>query len=292
MIVTNELYKKYVIEDLKNHKGLYHVIKAPALERIKARKVDPRKLHPNPEDEFSMETVGPNWEIVINYENDIRQKLLHDDDIFEEPLMGVKLDKGGYMLINGHHRWLASLSIQEKKGPFGIFGFRQIKVPLKVVNVTAADDIIEVINKSDRDKCVTIDLDEVLLRNESPKFPFNKIYKQNIRENASLLVREMQRLGYDVWVYTGSYLSETYIKGLFSINKCSVDGIVNGINGKRKSQVLREIFRNKYKHIVHVDNSMITCVDTVAKDYEIKDVNSDNDGWAAAVIEKISSLNI
>ena len=87
-------------------------------------------------------------------------------------------------------------------------------------------------------------------------------------------------------------MSAAYINGLFKINSCKVDGVVNGINGKTKVANLRDIFRNKYKHIVHVDNNMITCVDTKSKDYEIIDITSDENGWAATVIETVKQLNI
>lgn len=278
MIVKNEIYQKYVTEDLINHKGLLHPMKTPFFEHIKTKQIDPTKLHPNPEDEFSMETVGPNWEIIGNYEKSIRLNMENDRDIFEEPLMAVKLDKGGYMLLNGHHRWMAALNLRVKK------------VPVKITDITTEDEVSEVINKSSREKCVTIDLDEVLLTDSKPKFPYTMVYKINIRNNASLLVRELHRMGYDVWIYTGSYMSQAYIKGLFTINNCSVDGIVNGINAKRKSVNLKEIFRSKYKNIIHVDNEAITSVNTETKDYEIIDLNATADGWAAGVVEKIHKI--
>ena len=157
--------------------------------------------------------------------------------------MAVKLDKGGYMLLNGHHRWMAALNLRVKK------------VPVKITDITTEDEVSEVISKSSREKCVTIDLDEVLLTDSKPKFPYSMVYKINIRNNASLLVRELNRMGYDVWIYTGSYMSQAYIKGLFTINNCSVDGIVNGINAKRKSVNLKEIFRSKYKNFTRLNIS-------------------------------------
>lgn len=288
MLSKTELYKKYVLEDIKNHNVLFHPVKAPIYERIKAKMVDPKILHPNPEDEFAMENIGPNWEIEGNYEQIIRDNLSVDKDAFDEPLMGTKLDKGGYMLLNGHHRWMAALSVEVPKGHAVFKKYVNPKVPLKVVNVTVEEDIYKVVNKSNRHKCVTIDLDEVLLVDKQMKGLLGRVYKANLRDNASLLVREMHRMGFDVWAYTGSYLSEIYIRGLFKINKCNVDGVVNGVNGKGKSVKLRDIFRSKYKSIAHVDNSAITIVDTETRDYEILDIQADNDGWAAAVVEKIT----
>lgn len=286
MIITNEAYIKYVLDDIKNNKGLFHPVKSPAIFRLRPIKVDPRKLHPNPEDEFSMESVGPNWDIIGNYEKSIRHNLTHNLDMFDDPLMAVRLDKGGLMILNGHHRWMACINL------------RIPQIPVKIVNITMDDDVYKIISKSKRDKCITIDLDEVLFvtdeneDNSDIPFPQNLIYKKNIRTHASLLIREFQRLGYDVWIYTGSYMSEQYIRGLFLINNCSVDGIVNGLDGKKNPKKLREIFRTKYSTILHVDNETLTIVNPKTKKYEILDINAGSEGWASAAVSLASSFDM
>lgn len=281
MLTSNENYIKYVTEDIKNHKGLFHPVKSSIISRIRTKNIAPKKLHPNPEDEFSMESVGPNFEIIGNYEKEILLRQSNDLSPFEEPLIAVKLDKGGYMLLNGHHRWMAAINVKIKK------------VPVQIVNITHEDDVARVINKSERTKCVTIDLDEVLLSYNTPApFPFNLIYKNNLRENVSLIIREFTRLGYDIWIYTGSYMSEQYIKGLFSINKCNIDGIVNGINGKRNSAKLKNTFREKYDYILHVDREMLICVNTKTKDYETVDIATNESEWAASVTSNIAKLSM
>lgn len=280
MVVKNEVYEKYVLEDLKTHKGLLHPVKSHFYERIKPRHVDPEMIHPNPDDEFSMENTGPNWNIIGDYEKSILWNVKHGNPVFEEPLIGVKLDKGGYMLLNGHHRWMAALSLKVDS------------VPMEIASITSEEDIVKAVNKSARNKCVTIDLDEVLIRKDTPSFPGSIFYKETIRENAALLILEVQRMGFDVWVYSGSYKSELYIRGLFKINKCNVDGVVNGItNGKGKSNKLAEIFRSKYKQIVHVDNSMVTYVDTATKQYNIMDIEADETSWASVAVEKIKQAD-
>lgn len=287
MIVTNAIYDKYVVDDLKNYKGLTHPVKSSILSRIKPKYINPAKLHPNPDDEFSMDTVGPSWTIISNYEESIRMHMQRGEDIFDhEPIIVVKLDKGGYMILNGHHRWMASLKL------------RVAKVPIKIVNITLDEDIYKVINKSTRNKCVTIDFDEVLFSDDfqetSEKIPFpqNLIYKKNIRDKASLLIQEFQRLGFDVWIYTGGYLSEQYIKGLFFINKCHVDGIVNGINGKRNAQKLRDVFRTKYDTILHVDNEAITFVNTRTKKFDVLDINASSEEWASATVSLAGDFDL
>ena len=277
-----DLYKKYVLEEINYRTGLYHPVKSNLLQRLFTKMMKPQKLEPNPEDEFSISSVGPNWEIVKNYEDKIRFNLMGGLKIFDEPLYIVRLDKGGYMLLNGHHRWLAALVVKLKK------------VPVKLTNITQEADVYKAINKSKRDKCVSIDFDEILLATESVLsenvqlfFPLNKIYKEKIRENTALLTKELNRMGYDVWVYTGSYLSYNHIKSLFLLYGCKVDGIVNGLKMKGKSAKLKDIFRNKYKTIVHLNNDYITCVDTKSREYEMIELDADIREWAVSVVNKL-----
>lgn len=285
-MITNEIYNKYVTEDLKKYKGLSHPVDSLAIYRIKNHNMDPKKLHPNPEDEFSESNIGPNWNIISDYEKTILHRKKKNLDLFDDPLIAVRLDKGGFMLLNGHHRWMAALNL------------RLDKVPVKVVNITHEEDIIQAMNKSSRNKCVTIDFDEVLFSDafqnddNSIGFPLNYIYKNNIRECSSYLIREFQRIGFDVWIYTGSYLSRQYIKGLFSINKCKVDGIVNGINGKRNSQNMKSLFREKYDYIAHVSNDMISIVNTKSKNFETIELNVPVNEWASAAVNSVEHFDM
>ena len=59
---------------------------------------------------------------------------------------------------------------------------------------------------------VSFDLDEVLFvspethKTEPPlPFPFNKIYKERLRLGTPDLVKALQDMGYEVWVYTSSF---------------------------------------------------------------------------------------
>ena len=120
----------------------------------------------------------------------------------------------------------------------------------------------------------------------------NLIYKKNIRENASLLIEEFHRLGYDVWIYTGNYHSVEYINGLMKIHKAKADGIVNGLGGKKGNSHIKEAFVKKYKYSIHVDNDMVLCVNTVTKDYESIDIDTNGADWSAEVINIIRKLNL
>ena len=90
---------------------------------------------------------------------------------------------------------------------------------------------------------VSFDLDEVLFvdpsnhRTEPPlPFPFNRIFKERLRLGTPELIRSLQALGYDVWIYTSSFRSERYIKFYFLLYRVRFDGIVNATRHLREVQ--------------------------------------------------------
>ena len=71
---------------------------------------------------------------------------------------------------------------------------------------------------------VSFDLDEVLFvspethKTEPPPFfPMNMIFRERLRLGTPELIRRLQEMGYEVWVYTSSFRSERYITFLFRL---------------------------------------------------------------------------
>lgn len=281
-------YDRLVLDDIKTYEGLYRVVKSNLLERLLIRKTKMENLHPNPVDEFSIPSIGPNMTIVHDYEKAFRRAVQNDIEPIEEPLIIEKMSTGGYLLLNGHHRWFAAHRISAIK-----------KVPVSIVNVVNEEDVLEIIDKSNNTKCVSFDLDEILLtdgkiypKSKSLLFPFNLIYKYNLRFHASALINLLRSKGYDVWVYTGNYYSEEYIRFLFLLNHTRVDGVVNGVKNKKSNNSIKDIFKEKYKKSLHIDNNGVIAVDTTTKEYEIYDVETTPQNWAADVIKTIENNNI
>lgn len=92
-------------EDLELTEGRRELEKAGFLEKLRPKKVRPSMLHVNPDDEFCFPDIGPNDAIVENYSALARRLHSLDEDVFDEPLQVVKMKMGGYMILNGHHRW-------------------------------------------------------------------------------------------------------------------------------------------------------------------------------------------
>ena len=59
------------------------------------------------------------------------------DDPWGESIMVQKIHPSGYMILNGHHRWAAALRLGIKR------------VPIKILNLTHEDDIINIIERSE-----------------------------------------------------------------------------------------------------------------------------------------------
>lgn len=282
--MMTEEYQKRVIDDLKNYVGLNYPRRASIIERLLVRHVRITKLHPNPTDEFSMPAIGPNYEIIGKYEKELKRAIEKGTTPITEPLIAEKMSTGGYMLLNGHHRWMAAYRL----------GLRSL--PVQIVNVTPEDEIFTLVNRSSKDKCVSFDLDEILLTDgekyppqKKLVFPFNKIYKNiTLRKNAKYLIDELRKLSFDVWVYTGNYYSTEYINMLFALHNVKVDGIVNGLAKKNKE--IQKIFKEKYRVSLHIDNESVLCVNLKTGEYDSYDINADAVNWAAEAMVAIKGI--
>ena len=281
-----EDYKIYVLEDLRTNAGISRPVHASLLERLFVRKAQTDRLHPNPSDEFCDPEIGPNYEIVARYVNDIRVSLGRSFEPFTDPLQVQKISTGGYRIMNGHHRWLAAKRTGYKK------------LPVQLVNPTSEEKILLEIGRSRKKMCASFDLDEVLLTDgervpEGKKlwFPFNRIYQKNLRNNAGLLVKELSDAGFDVWVYTGNYWSEEYIRILFILQGARIFGVVSG-TGKKKNGEIRQAFRHHYDLSLHIDNDSIVCVNTVTGSSFMKEVGGDGESWASDVMHTLKEMNL
>ena len=96
-------------EDLEKMKGHLELVKAGFMEKRLPKKVKPSLLHVNPDDEFTHPDVGPNAAIVENYTSLARRLYSMDQKVFGEALQVCKLREGGYLILNGHHRWAGAI---------------------------------------------------------------------------------------------------------------------------------------------------------------------------------------
>lgn len=149
---------------------------------------------------------------------------------------------------------------------------------------------------------VSFDLDEVLFVNpkthkteKALPFPFRRIFRERLRLGAPELIHELQKEGYDVWVYTSSFRSERYIRTLFRMYGIRFDGIINGhrhlqeVQGNRKEQLPSKL-PNRYRISLHIDDEDIVC--TYGKEYgfNVYQLNAQDDNWKEKVMERVKEI--
>ena len=266
-------------------------VKAGLAERLLVKKAPVEKLHPNPDDEFSMPEVGPNDSIISEYMARYRQygSMKKPDEIEEEPLMVEKVYPDGYMLLNGHHRWAAFWNLGVKKAP------------VSIVNLTQETDIEQMISASKHDRRATLDLDEVVFCREDepsenpPKGFLGKKFQERIRLGMPALLHYLSKHGYDIWVYSAKYYSLEYIREYFRIYTVKVDGIITGTARKTKEDAaakkrVEHLFTERYAQTLHIDRDMVLRTFAASKEFEEYPVEETGTGWARAVVSIIRKL--
>ena len=145
---------------------------------------------------------------------------------------------------------------------------------------------------------VSFDLDEVLFVNPETHpteparvFPFNIIFRERLRLGTPGLVRALQQLGYEVWVYTSSFRTEQYIKMLFLLYGVRFDGIVNAMRHleevqKGHSQTLPQKVPSHYRISLHVDDEDVICSYGREFGFEVFQLDAPDEYWKEKVIEK------
>ena len=283
MAVVTKDFQKEILDDMKNYSSLTHPVKASFLERTFIEKARTSKLHPNPDDEFSDPEIGPNYEIVGNYVDSIVAYDKYSKVPHIEPIIVEKLSTDGYMILNGHHRWLAVKRLNMNY------------VPIRIVNPTHEADIVTMMKGLKNTRCVSFDLDEVLIGNgdtfevEKLRFPFNKIFTMPIRKNAAPLISSLQDLGFDVWAYTGNYYTPQYVKMTFKMHKATIDGVITGMSLTQFSPAIKDTFRKKYRAVVHIDNERLMWVNSETKDFDSYELPQD-EKWAFSAIDYVKDI--
>ena len=158
-------------------------------------------------------------------------------------------------------------------------------------------------NKTEQEKMrVSFDLDEVLFVSPDTHktepalvFPLNKIFRERLRLGTPELIKTLQNMDYDVWVYTSSFRSERYIKLLFRAYGVKFNGIVNGqrhmkgVQGNRK-QLLPQKVPSRYRISLHVDDESVICSLGRQYGFDAYQLDAQDDDWKEKVIARAQEI--
>ncbi len=278
---------KYIQEDVKKYEGIRMPLKASLPERLFVRKMNSKKLHPNPDDEFSMPSIGPNYGIITDYASRISRGKYWNGSYEDEPLYIEKMHPDGYMILNGHHRWAAAMRL----------GMRRI--PVRIVNVTTDADIDKALRMTSNEKRVSFDLDEVIFCDDEifEKKPFllpGSLNREHIRLGMPALSHFLLNHGYDIWAYTQKYYSDDTIRHFLKAYHIRINGVITGYSRKRwkkdklDEQIEKKIM-NKYSITLNITNDEIIKIENRDGVFEQYDLDCTAKDWSKRVIDTIKS---
>lgn len=288
MASSTSEFEQFLYTEAERYKGISYPVRSSFLRRRLVKKISCAKIHPNPDDEFCMPEIGPNWGIISNYTKEIRQAVRNNEKHhITEPILVERIYPGGYMILNGHHRWAAAIRAAEKR------------IPARIVNLTRASDVKKMVRKNKNNKRATLDLDEIIfLRGEKDKaekslgFPLNRFFKEPMRLGVPALIHFLRKQEYDIWVYSAKYFSVDYLQRYFRYYGARLDGIITGLVDHRPGieeirTTMDQLVRTKYPQTIHIDSKSVLCIDRVNKKFREYELSGRAETWAGEIMDSI-----
>ena len=149
---------------------------------------------------------------------------------------------------------------------------------------------------------VSFDLDDTLFvspenfKTEAElKFPWNKFYKERLRFRTIELMRWIREQGIELWVYTTSFRTEGYIRGLFRCYGIKLDEVVNGERHTRevqadKREVMPSKYPAKYRIDLHIDDDISVAQNGRIYGFKVFVIGAQDEQWVEKVKQEIKVL--
>ena len=149
---------------------------------------------------------------------------------------------------------------------------------------------------------VSFDLDEVLFvspltHKTEPQLPFplKYFFPERLRLGTPDLIRKLQQLNYEVWIYTSSFRSEDYIRRLFRAYGVRLDGIVNGERHLKEVQrnnktTLPQKLPNRYRISLHIDDEEVICSAAGQYGFRAYRLYAQDDDWVQKIIDRADQI--
>ena len=102
-------------------------------------------------------------------------------------------------------------------------------------------------------------------------------------------------MGYEVWVYTSSFRSESYIRRLFLCYGVKFDGIVNGDRHLREVQHNNKTTRpqklpNRYRISLHIDDESVICSMGGQYGFKAYQLDAQDDEWKEKILLRANQI--
>ena len=149
---------------------------------------------------------------------------------------------------------------------------------------------------------VSFDLDDTLFVSETrfevePElhFPRNLIYRDRLRKGTVELMHYIRENGIQLWIYTTSYRSERYIRGLFRAYGVKLDNVINGARHAREVQAdhaesMPSKYPSKYRIDLHVDDDVSVAQNGSVYGFNVFLVGGQDSEWAEKIKKEIERI--
>lgn len=148
----------------------------------------------------------------------------------------------------------------------------------------------------------SFDLDDTLFVSEKNfkteqklKFPFYMIYKERLRLGTVKLMKYIHEQNMELWIYTTSYRSEHYIRGLFRCYGIKLDAIINGAKHASEVQAghlegMPSKYPSRYRIDLHVDDDRSVAENGKTYGFHVFIVGGQDDEWTDKIIKEIERI--
>lgn len=149
---------------------------------------------------------------------------------------------------------------------------------------------------------VSFDLDDTLFvdpakfsTEKALPFPFGKLYRERLRLGTIALFKYLKENGIEAWIYTTSFRSERYIRGLFRHYGIRLCEVVNGERHARevqrgKGEALPSKYPGKYRIDLHIDDDISVKQNGDTYGFRVLIVGTEDGQWTEKIIKRIEEI--
>lgn len=149
---------------------------------------------------------------------------------------------------------------------------------------------------------VSFDLDDTLFvdpkkfKTEKPlPVPLRWIFRERLRLGTVGLLKELKNRRVDIWVYTTSYRSEQYIRGLFRFYGIKLCEVVNGARHAKEVQRgalegMPSKYPSKYRIDLHIDDDISVRQNGDIYGFRVLIVGGEDEHWTEKILAETERL--
>lgn len=149
---------------------------------------------------------------------------------------------------------------------------------------------------------ISFDLDDTLFvpkekfKTEPPlRFPFSLIYKEHLRLGTVKIMKYIHEKKIEIGIYTTSYRTENYIRGLFRCYGIKLDFVINGERHAREVQAGRaesmpSKYPSKYRIDLHIDDDFSVVENGRIYGFSVILIGGQDDNWTDKIMNEIEKI--